>query len=55
MFEKIIIFILLIVLSYELVFDTKNFVNAINFIFELFFISLIKFSNFIFQIFGERR
>ena len=52
--EKIIIFILLIVLSYELVFDTKNFVNAINFVFELFFIELIKTSNFLFKLFERR-
>lgn len=55
MFEKIIIFILLVVCGYEFVFDTKNFFLAINSVFELFFITLIKFSNFIFQIFGERR
>jgi hypothetical protein len=54
MVEKIIIFILLIVCSYELVFDFKNFVNAINFIFELFFIELIKTSNFLFKLFERR-
>jgi hypothetical protein len=54
MLEKIIIFILLIICSYELVFDFKNFVNAINFIFEAIFIELIKFSNLIFKIFEGR-
>ena len=45
--EKIIIFVLLIVCSYELVFDTKNFVNAINFIFEFIFIQINKIAYFL--------
>ena len=40
--EKIIIFVLLIIASYELVFDTKNFMSAINFIFEAIFIEINK-------------
>jgi hypothetical protein len=54
MFEKIIVFILLIVCAYEFVFDFKNFTEAINFVFELFFIELIKTSNFLFKLFERR-
>ena len=45
--EKIILFVCLIICCYELVFDTKNFLSTVNFIFEFIFIQINKIFYFI--------
>ncbi len=40
--EKIILFICIMVCIYELIFNPKNFLSALNFIFEFIFIQINK-------------
>ena len=47
MLEKIIVFGLLIVCVYLFIFDFKNFVQVVNFIFESVFVEIVKITNFI--------